>query len=44
MPDIDRRREAREGVDDREHADLAAVEELVMPEGHRPDIVGTDGV
>jgi hypothetical protein len=36
---IDRWREAAEGVDDREHADLAAGGELVVDEVHRPGLI-----
>lgn len=37
---IDRRREPREGVDDREYTDLLPVKELVVDEVHCPDLVG----
>ncbi len=37
---IDCRREAREGVDYRQHPDLAAGGQLVVNEVHRPDVVG----
>ena len=42
-PRIQRRREPAEGVDDRQDADLAPVEQLVMQEIHGPDIVGAGG-
>lgn len=40
---IQHRREAREGVDHRQHPDLAPCGELVMEEVHGPDIVRADG-
>ena len=40
---IDHRLEAREGVDDRQHADLAACGELVVNEIHGSDIVRPGG-
>ena len=41
-PRIEHRREARERVDDRQHADLRARRELVVDEVHRPDLVRAD--
>ena len=38
---LQRRREAREGVDDRQHPKLAAGRQLVMHEVHRPGLVRT---
>ena len=37
---IDRRREAREGINNRQNPDLATCGQLVMNEVHRPDMVG----
>lgn len=42
-PCIDNRREAGEGIDDRQDPDLAAGGQLVMHKIHRPDMVGTGG-
>jgi hypothetical protein len=39
---LDRRRQARERVDDRHRADLAAVEALVVNEVPRPDLVRSE--
>lgn len=39
LPHLDRRRQSGEGVDDGQHADLATVEELVMNEVHRPNLI-----
>ena len=39
LPRLDRRRQPREGVDDGQHADLAAVEQLIMRNVHRPDLI-----
>jgi hypothetical protein len=38
-PRIDRWRESREGVDDRQHADFTTCCELVVNEIHRPGLV-----
>jgi hypothetical protein len=37
---VDRRRQPREDIDDGQDANLSAIEELVMNEIHRPDLVG----
>lgn len=38
--DVDRGREPREFINNREHTDLLPVKELVVDEVHRPDLVG----
>ena len=40
---IQGRREPAEGVDDRQNADLAPVEQLIVLEVHSPDVVGPGG-
>src|SRR5262249_43117851 len=42
-PGFDRRRVAREGVDDRQHAQFPAGRELVVNEVHRPGLVRSRG-
>ena len=42
-PHVDRRRDTGEVVDDGQHADLPAVEQLIRQEIHRPAVVGSRG-
>jgi hypothetical protein len=41
VANVDRRRHLRIGVNDRQHTDLATIEQLVGKEIHRPDLVGS---
>ena len=43
LPHVDRRRQPGEGVDDRQHPELPAVEKLVVDEVHGPDLVRSGG-
>jgi hypothetical protein len=43
LSNVDRRKEARERVDDRQRANLAAVERLIVREAHRPRFVRSAG-